>query len=289
MPQFLRPNKSTQHRVAAIALYRALLSRCSSAPLPGDDRDSLRNAIRNKFRRNKNLQSPYLLGLSFKAGYETLDHLDASTSGDTVSSEIVKRLIAGLSRTLIRAPSPRVLASKPSSPERLACLPPERAVLNVRPYARTSGPRHVPVLANANGIPFLRLTKPQPAALSRVIRQRLVSRMNLFDTKVMLGNWWLPMARQEDEWDSLVNRRAGRNMDGREDDVKWVHAITASERLNQEVHERTQARDRATTRRMQRIVDLETRMALKEGQTVVRGRKNRPLRVIQPPKPKVEE
>jgi hypothetical protein len=96
MPQFLQPNKSTQHRVAgtlfevalritktnssaAIALYRALLSRCSSAPLPNDDRVSLRNAVRNKFRRSRNLQSPYLLGLSFKAGYEVCEVLPKLT------------------------------------------------------------------------------------------------------------------------------------------------------------------------------------------------------------------
>jgi hypothetical protein len=29
-------------------------------------------------------------------------------------------------------------------------------------------------------------------------------------------------------------------------------------------------------------VDLETRMALQEGQTIVRGRKRRPIRVIKP-------
>lgn len=54
----------------AIALYRALLSGCSSAALPDDDRTALRNAIRNKFRQNRKLQSPYQLGLSFQLGYE---------------------------------------------------------------------------------------------------------------------------------------------------------------------------------------------------------------------------
>lgn len=87
MPRFLTPKKSTEHRVAgasplhthpfhsltpspAIALYRALLSGCSSAALPDDDRTALRNAIRNKFRQNRKLQSAYQLGLSFKLGYE---------------------------------------------------------------------------------------------------------------------------------------------------------------------------------------------------------------------------
>lgn len=92
------------------------------------------------------------------------------------------------------------------------------------------------------------------------------------------------MAQQEDEWDALVNMRAGRNVDGDENGVKWVDALRMSERMNQEAYERDQARDREVTRKMQRIVDLETQMALEEGQTIVRGRKKRPIRVIKPRK-----
>lgn len=93
------------------------------------------------------------------------------------------------------------------------------------------------------------------------------------------------MARQEDDWDALVNMHAGRNIDGKEDDVKWVHAVNYSANLNNEVHERTQARDKVIAKKMQKIVDLETGLALKEGQTIVRGRKKRPIKVIKPPKP----
>jgi hypothetical protein len=164
----------------------------------------------------------------------------------------------------------------------MVCLPPERAVLNVRPYAKTSGPRHVPIIASANGVPFLRLSKPQPPALSRMLRQRLNTRINTFHLKVMLANWWMPMANQEDEWDALVEMHAGRGMDGDEGEVKWVDAISLSERENREVYERYQLNERDTTRRMQRIVDLEMKLALKEGQTIVRGRKKRPIKVIKP-------
>ncbi|EAT85796.1 hypothetical protein HBH56_033060 [Parastagonospora nodorum] len=287
MPRFLQPKNSTQHRVAAIALYRALLSRCSSAPLADDDRVSLRNAIRNKFRRNRNLQSPYLLGLSYKAGYETLDHLDASSNGNSASLDILKQLVPQLSKSITRTPRPRVYPAPISPPkERLSCLPPERAVLNVRPFAKTSGPRRVPIIATANGVPFLRLTKPQPPALSRMLRQRLTSKMNLFNVKVTLGNWWLPMAQQEDEWDALVNTRAGRKLDAEEEKVQWVDAIKMSERENQAAYEKDLAKDRAYIRKMQRIVDLETKLALEEGQTIIRGRKKRPIKVIKPPKPR---
>jgi hypothetical protein len=117
-----------------------------------------------------------------------------------------------------------------------------------------------------------------------MLRQRLFTKTNTFHKKVMLANWWLPMAQQEDEWDALVNMRAGRNVDG-SDGVKWVDAVRMNEKLNQAAYEEDCARDRETIRKMQRIVDVETELALQEGQTVVRGRKKRPIRVLKPPKP----
>ncbi|KAF2832960.1 hypothetical protein CC86DRAFT_389366 [Ophiobolus disseminans] len=256
MPRFLQPNKSTQHRLAAIALYRALLSRCSSAALPDDDCVSLFNAIRNKFRRNRNLHSP--------AG-------------------VLARLVSQLPRGLTRPHRVRVFPQEPSeAKERLASLPPHRAVLNVRPYAKTSGPRHVPVIASANGIPFLRLTKPQPPALSRMLRQRLAKKIRVFDTKIMLGNWWLPMSKREDEWDAIVNMQTGSKVNGHDDGVRWVDAVRLSERENQEAYERDQTKERMVTRKMQKIVDLETELALKEGRTITRGRNRRPISVLKP-------
>jgi hypothetical protein len=101
--------------------------------------------------------------------------------------------------------------------------------------------------------------------------------------KVMFDNWWLPMARQEDEWDALVNMRAGRNIDGDDNGVQWVGAVELSEGQTQDAFKRDQAKDRAIIEKMQRIVDLETKLALEEGQTIIRGRKKRPIRVIKPP------
>lgn len=149
----------------------------------------------------------------------------------------------------------------------------------MRPYAKTSGPRHVPIMASANGIPFLRLTKPQPPALSRVLRQRLERKIVLFDTKVLLSNWWLPMCKQEDEWDMLINAQL---KEPEEDTVRWTDAIRLSERENQEAYEKDLRKDRETTKKMQTIVDLETELALQEGQTIIRGRKKSPIQVIKP-------
>ncbi|CBX92419.1 hypothetical protein IAQ61_006187 [Plenodomus lingam] len=279
MPRFLQPKKSTQHRVAAFALYRALLSRCSSTPLADDDRTSLRNAIRNKFRKNRKIESPYQLGLSFKAGYEALDHLDASATGVAASLAFLQRMISRIPPRLKRTFQPRPRNRTPDPPkERLASLPPERAVLNVRPYAKTSGPRHVPILASANGVPFLRLTKPQPPALSRVIRQRLQRRNDLFDSKVLLANWWLPLSQQEDRWDIMMNAQLGEVGD----ETGWTEAVQMAIQQNVVAHHKELVKDAEMTKKMQRIVDLETELALAEGQTIMRGRKRRPLSVIKP-------
>jgi hypothetical protein len=103
--------------------------------------------------------------------------------------------------------------------------------------------------------------------------------------KVMLANWLLPFARHEDAWDALVNMRAGGCVDGEDDGVKWVDAVISSEKDNQKAYEKVMADDKETTRKMQKIIDLETKLALEEGQTIIRGRKKRPIRVIKPSKP----
>lgn len=211
---------------------------------------------------------------------QTLDHLDASATGDATSISILTRLVSQLPCALTRTLPIKPRRETPPDPlkERLARLPPEKAVLNVRPYAQTSGPRHVPILASANGIPFLRLTKPQPPALSQVLHQRLERKTELFDTKVLLDNWWLPICQQEDKWDVLMNEQLKK----REDTVRWTDAVRLSQSENQEAYEKDLKKDRQITRKMQRIVDMETELALKEGQTIVRGRRRHPIRVIKP-------
>ncbi|KAF2182239.1 hypothetical protein K469DRAFT_586944 [Zopfia rhizophila CBS 207.26] len=272
MPRFLLPRRSTPHRVAAIALYRALLSRCASSLLPDEQRNSLQNAIRNQFRKNRKLQSPYQLGLTFQTGYKVLDHLDESNTGSTTSTQFLVKFVTSLPRHITR---PRRTKSPLSPPhplrKKLACLPPEKAVLSVRPYTKVSGPRHVPILCSANGIPFLRLKKPQPPSLSRILRQKLDKRIKKFDQKTLLLNYWMPLAKHEDEWDYIIRRELG----GEGESVKWVDAVRKAEIENTIAYERDIARTREIAERMQRIVDSETALAIKEGQKVVRGRRRR--------------
>lgn len=143
---------------------------------------------------------------------------------------------------------------------------------------QVSGARKVPVLASANGVPFLRLTKPQPAALSRVLRQKLARRIGRFHQRVELQNYWLPLAKQEDEWDVLMAAQLRK----REDEVHWTDVMYEAEWQNGAVYEEELAKDRAIIKKMQDIVDEETRLALEEGEEVIRGRKKAPIRVLKP-------
>jgi hypothetical protein len=214
---------------------------------------------------------------------QAVDKLDACTADDPASVNTLSRLIATLPRGLTNAPPasrplPTPPPSHPSGKHPLDILPPERAVLNNRPYAKVSGQRQVPRIASANGVPFLRLTKPQPAALSRVLRQKLDRRIERFHRRVELQNYWLPLAQQEDEWDELVLPQVKK----REDGNKWADVMHEAERLNGAEYEAELVADAALIRKMQRIVDVETEMVLKEGREVITGRKKAPIRVVKP-------
>jgi hypothetical protein len=120
----------------------------------------------------------------------------------------------------------------------------------------------------------LRLGKPQPASLGRIIRQKTKRRITRFDSRILSGNYWQPIAEHEDEWDAMM-KELGAERDG---NGKWVDVMKAANRENVWAYERDLAADRVRARKMQSIVDEETALALKEGQVVTRGRKGHPLR-----------
>jgi hypothetical protein len=72
-----------------------------------------------------------------------------------------------------------------------------------RPRPVVSGRRHVPVLINACGVPFLRIKKPQPLNLSRVLHRKIAQRWRLVGHRERLMHE-LYFAEDEDEWDSLT-------------------------------------------------------------------------------------
>jgi hypothetical protein len=155
-------------------------------------------------------------------------------------------------------------------------------LLNVRPYAKTTGPRHVPILASANGVPFLRITKPQPPALSRVLRQTLQRRIDNFHAKTLFQNYWIPLSRHEDEWDAILERECdfvGKDSRGNgSHNSLWEHEMIKQEKANRAAYDRDIKTSTEIAARMTELIDKETELAIQEGQKIVRGRKAKPIR-----------
>ena len=88
------------------------------------------------------------------------------------------------------------------SPPRVWPYPGTRKALD-RPDTNLSGPRHVPKLINANRVPILRLKKPQPPFLSRIIRDTVNTREARIALCAKLQDT-LRYANDEEEWDRIL-------------------------------------------------------------------------------------
>lgn len=239
MPTHVLPRRNTLHRVAAVALYRTLLLQSRSLPATREQRDALQNIIRNRFKQAQHVQSPRLLKISFEAGYEAIDHLDAAAGGNDESRSYVLDLL-DRSPARVKQPKPAPLNPHKRKAMNTEGHAKEGAVERPRinlfdrplPLEKLSGKRHVPVLFSANSIPILRLKKPQPESLSRYIRQRIEQRQAWHDRRQRLMEE-LFFAREEDRWDRLTSRKVRnleRAMSGIENSMepRWEDAIRES-------------------------------------------------------------
>ncbi|KAF2150158.1 hypothetical protein K461DRAFT_323611 [Myriangium duriaei CBS 260.36] len=279
MPRFLVPRKHGPHRIAAIALYRALLRQTYAACdgplafLSHEQQIDLVLLIRHRFRHNIHLQSRRLLAQVFNHGWDALDALDGAVSSSTspeLRAHNKSRIIAHLSQSNTASLLSRLRTDFSSPPRRhpdprAPIFPAPDAALkrrplpfeNLRPRVPGTIPRrHVPVLINANKFPMLRFGKPQPQALGGYIdsltaqRGRRWTRVEEYEQHMKLGS-------REDEWDGLVGQ-------GKEKDASWV---TAGKMSLAEVMGAISKRDEASVRRAKwylQIVDAEKMKADEE-------------------------
>ncbi|KAI0536925.1 hypothetical protein GGR58DRAFT_473556 [Xylaria digitata] len=234
----LIPARDSRHRIACFALYRALLRLAPRISLPdnlatgwGVGKNPIAIHIQRAFRRNVADVSPRIVYPALSAGYRMLSVLhDAATSP---SSEHHNSIITFLEsrlqerqRSLANRPPPRpsydpkptaprpgtlpllVKISPPPNPSNPESRPVYATPHRPRPQSKLGGTgrRKVPRLDLADDFPFLRLTKPQPAVLSRVLRQKFIRRS---DRARRVGELWeesLPDAKLEDEWEEAIAR-----------------------------------------------------------------------------------
>lgn len=208
----------------------------------------------------------------YYAGYHALDLLDASVAGDEAATEEVKDLLRRTPSHLQQAPKPRLSKEEAKralqqeqghDPKSLECLPPGRKMLDVRPRPEVVGKRHVPVFAIGQRLPFLRFSKPQPANLSRVLRQKTEQRISRLVHMQNLQGFHIPLAQMEDDWDELIREAGGRPADD-ESEPYWADA---AHELSQSIAKDSLGaieKAKVLAKRMLDIVEQEKKLAEEE-------------------------
>ncbi|KAL4989096.1 hypothetical protein BDW68DRAFT_76194 [Aspergillus falconensis] len=273
MHRLVVPKKSFAHRIACLALYRALLLRCRDLQRLRPELVSPQSHVRERFRRYKNLQSPSQTANALKAGYEALDLIDSAALGNEDEIGLIWRILAKAQSTKeenkefqsvlshirpVKQPNKKERKAEENRKyqEATAQRHPDATSILERPRPVVSGKRRVPVLVNASGIPFLRIKKPQPQSLSRMIRRKIAERQKLVERREKLEPEVL-FGEDEDQWDYLTNGRE-------EDEERWSSAPRAA---FDEVYRRIgedNRRKQALARSMWEIVLAERKLAEKE-------------------------
>lgn len=234
MPKFLVAHRSGAHRLAAIALYRALVSQCTQLDIPAERGRQLLHLVRHRFDSFRHTTSHRELKLLFEAGYEAVDRLDAAVAGDKKSKQYILDLVCraphsaagriksrnSVSDDYNEPFSPPVAAEGTASSDPLLCQP-EIAPRDTSP-SRTSiferaiphdqlggtGKRQIPKIFSANVIPVLRFKKPQSPALTGYLNSRIEQRQKRHNLRHRLEAE-LQVASLEDQWDDIMYKDTG--------------------------------------------------------------------------------
>jgi hypothetical protein len=179
----------------------------------------IKTLIRNGFRRNKRDTSPRLIVSALKNGYRYLTLL--SRAADPSAPEhasvlaflrdnqarvlaIREKAAAEAANRISTAPiegRPTLIKKIPAEGE-----PPVYAPAGPpRPLSSfASGVRKPPTLGATMGVPFLRLKKPQPRFLERVLRQKSQRKEKRIAKIMEMQAEGIEAAAAEDQWEELV-------------------------------------------------------------------------------------
>lgn len=275
MPTFLPPHKSGVHRIAAIALFRALLQQCKALQntLPTPTTSQLQNLIRHRFKSQRHVTSSRQLKLGFAAGYEAIDHLDAAVAGDQSRTQVLLDLLSRAPESVKRAPKNETWERWQRQEKRKAAVREDfarRAAAKEKFFQRpvplerlSGGVRRIPVLVNANHVPVLRIKKPQPLALSKYLNSRVKQRQRRHDRRWELEEL-AALGRAEDRWDALVFGEYGIKEGGGRRGGRWEAFAIEGLKEIQGALMREKERNRDMAVRMQGLVDREVELRERE-------------------------
>ncbi|KAK3303623.1 uncharacterized protein B0T15DRAFT_540805 [Chaetomium strumarium] len=296
MPLFFNPARSSRHRRACFALYRSLIRQGLRVPLPGElstasplgPTNPIKTLIRNGFRRNKRDTSPRLIVSALKNGYRYLTLLSrAADPSAPEHTSVLGFLRENQARVLVIREKAAAEASKristapiegrPTLIKKISAdgEPPVYApAAPPRPLSSfPSGVRKPPTLGATMGVPFLRLKKPQPRFLERVLRQKSQRKEKRIAKIMEMQGEGLDAAVAEDQWEELVAemlaRKGGRGAEavkkgGRRDKSTYRQTLWDAVVNQMQVSESERQDLVARANAMWQIVLAEQDMALKE-------------------------
>jgi hypothetical protein len=303
----LRTATLTKANCSGLSLYRALLKQSSALHVGGSNEhspskssDLLSSLVQFRFHQDRKLKSPTQIANGLKAGYEALDLLDACNKSFPSAPAQLKSLLESTAAQAEYTSAYRAAlaaARSPTSPQKLSKIAHLKAIATKAnstryPWSKPvlerplpldeikGGKRRVPNLVSAQGIPFLRYSKPQPISLSRVIRQKQDWDQRKWTQQESLKGDMV-IAQWEDEWDEIVagqmaeehgqgngKVRSPRDSDGREGaggrEASWKHEMVVAEgELYQQIKQ-SDWKNAEMGRKMWEIVVKERELAAQE-------------------------
>ncbi|EFQ31406.1 hypothetical protein CGRA01v4_10971 [Colletotrichum graminicola] len=223
MPSQFIPARSSRHRVACIALYRALIREARAIPLPDDvlrkgTQNPIPRLVQKAFARNRTEASYRIVFSALGTGYNFLNLFKAAQTPD---SKEHSQIIAHLRDKKLRdakseagKPPPRPpRPAKPKWPPLLQKVSEEDeppAYVSPRfpvPREHLTGTRHVPYVAvTSEGISFLRQKKPQDPSVGLYVRRKTRIKRRAMDLMLGSSREDMPWAAQEDRWEEIVKQ-----------------------------------------------------------------------------------
>ncbi|OHE91340.1 hypothetical protein CORC01_13369 [Colletotrichum orchidophilum] len=224
MPSQFIPGQNSRHRIAAIALFRALVREARAISLPNDVlrkgiENPLPRLVKKGFKRNQTEASYRLVFAALTKGYKFLNLFKSAQTPDSKEhSEILTYL---REKSLHDAkseagkpppPTPRIQRPKPKWPplfERVSHPGQPPVYISKRhpiPREDLSGTRHIPNIAvTAHGVVFLRQGKPQHRAVCDYVQKK--NKYKIKQMNHLLGSMReeQQFAKEEDNWDRHLN------------------------------------------------------------------------------------
>ena len=215
---FYVPSKSTRHRIASLALYRALIRNGSRIPLPkdvpvGGPRHPVAHIVRRRFETHCNYTSLRLIYAAMTSGYKFLTLFTKAQRG---GSKEYNEVIGHLRHRRISSPRSKAdsAANGPTKPPMITRTSPSFTPAKYKPtYTPHSDPakRRIPLMGAASeGVPYLRFSKPQRPVVNQIIGRRRKHIVDVVDKVKDLEDFAAPGAALEDLWEDLVEKHIER-------------------------------------------------------------------------------